>query len=361
MFRLDPKPETKPKRDIGYLHPGQSYLQDEIPQITREILAPHDAEFEELMSYNYVEVVSRISRPEMYSVTQNGWNELKRAVTDVGPPLRVNRLKIYESPLFAKNSEMEFKKLTLITGGSVGKTALCEWLAGFSCPKHLDRWIEFREANLLMELEFNSPEWRTTKISIPLTEESYRTSSFPVSPFQAIFPRTITFDEENQDDIEVVSDAMNIHRHDLENLCEDRSLRESGYIRKIFFERNDERCYLFANLQSIKANKPVCLRLLSATERYMLMIELGILAAKKWSETSPVFLILDSGFWKLETRWQKHYTELLASPAIKFQTVATTYLHTTASLDEPFWAKWSKVQLIGQPPNVEIRAVEQRR
>lgn len=39
---------------------------------------PHEAEFEELISYNYIEVVSQISRPEVYSVTKNGWNELKK-------------------------------------------------------------------------------------------------------------------------------------------------------------------------------------------------------------------------------------------------------------------------------------------
>ncbi len=82
-FRLEHKPETKLKRDIGYRYPTQPYLQtvgdnlDEIPQIPR-ILAPHEAEFEDLISYNYIEAVSQISRPEVYSVTKNGWNELKK-------------------------------------------------------------------------------------------------------------------------------------------------------------------------------------------------------------------------------------------------------------------------------------------
>ena len=291
------------------------------------------------------------------------YEKIKNKVISISSPIWINKLKIYESPLFAKNSEIELTKLTLIAGGnSAGKTALCEWFAGFSGPEYLERWKEYQEKSLRMEIEYSDPEQHTFAISILLNKIPVYTldgtpSSLATLPLKTIFPGTITFENyENQDDIELISDAMNIHRYELQNLCEDSSVHESGYIKEIRFEKENERCYFFANLQSIKADKPIPLRLLADTERYQLMIELGILAARKFAELSPTLLILDSGFWKLDTKWQKHYTELLVSPAIKFQTIATIY-PAQANSEDSIWTEWSRVQLTGEQPNVEIQVV----
>ncbi len=294
---------------------------------------------------------------------QDVYEKIRDKVKSIRAPIWINKLKIYESPVFAKNSEIELTKLTLIAGGnSAGKTALCEWFAGFSGPEYLERWKEYQEESLHMEIEYNDPEQHTFAVSIPLNKIPVYTldgtpSSLATLPLKTIFPGTITFENyENQDDIELISDAMNIHRYELQNLCKDSSVHESGYIKEICFKKEDERCYFLANLQSIKADKPIPLRLLADTERYQLMIELGILAAKKFAELSPTLLILDSGFWKLDTKWQKHYTELLVSPAIKFQTIATIY-PAQAKSDNSIWTEWSRVQLTGKQPNVEIRVV----
>lgn len=294
---------------------------------------------------------------------QDVYEKIRNKVISITSPVWINKLKINESPLFAENSKIELAKLTLIIGGnSSGKTALCEWFAGFSDPGYLERWAVYQEEGLHMVIEYNDPELHTFAVSIPLNKiPEYKLDETPSSlatlPLKTIFPRTITFGNyEEQDDIELISDAMNIHRYELQNLCEDRAIHESGFIKEICFEKDNERCYLLANLQSIKVNRPILLRLLSEAERYQLMIELGILAAKKFAEMSPTLLILDSGFWKLETKWHKHYTELLTSPAIKFQSVATIYPDEVNS-DDSIWTEWSKVQLIGKPPNVGIRAV----
>ena len=291
------------------------------------------------------------------------YEKIKNKVISVSSPIWINKLKIYESPLFAKNSEIDLAKLTLIAGGnSAGKTALCEWFAGFSAPRYLERWTEYQKEGLHVEIEYSDPENHIVSVSIPLNKKPVYTldetpSSLATLPLKTIFPGTITFEDyENQDDIELLSDAMNIHRYELQNLCEDNSVHESGYIKEICFEKDNERCYLLANLRSVRVNRPILLRLLSDSERYQLMIELGILAAKKFAELSPTLLILDSGFWKLDTKWQKHYAELVASPAIKFQTIATIYPDRVKSGDS-IWTEWSKVQLTGEPPNVEIRAV----
>ena len=210
---------------------------------------------------------------------QDVYEKIKNKVIRITPPVWINKLKIYESPLFAKNSEIELTKLTLIAGGnSAGKTALCEWFAGFSDPRYLERWTVFLPTDkegLHIEIEYNDPEHHTITVSIPLNKTPEYTldntpSSLATLPLKAIFPGTITFENyENQDDIELISGAMNIHRYELQNLCKDSSVHESGYIKEICFEKDNERWRLFANLQSIKANRPILLRLLSETERYL--------------------------------------------------------------------------------------------
>ena len=60
-------------------------------------------------------------------------HELSGTVTPFG---WIDRLVIASSPLFSGRHEISFAKLNLIVGGnSVGKTALCEWLAGASNPR----------------------------------------------------------------------------------------------------------------------------------------------------------------------------------------------------------------------------------
>lgn len=298
---------------------------------------------------------------------QDVYEKIRNKVISITSPVWIHKLKIYESPLFAENSEIGLTKLTLIIGGnSAGKTALSEWFAGFSDPRYLERWTVFLPSDkkeLHMEIEYSDREHHTISIFIPLNKTPLyrldnRPSSLATLPLKAIFPGTIVFENaENEDHIKLISDAMNIHPYELQNLFEDNSVHESGYIKEICLKKDNEQNYhLLANLQSIKANRPIPLRLLAETERYQLMIELGVLAAKKFAEMNPTLLILDSGFWKLDTKWQEYYMELLASPAIKFQTIATTYPDKVNS-NGPIWAEWNKIQLTGKPPNVEIQAV----
>ena len=75
--------------------------------------------------------------------------------------------------------------------------------------------------------------------------------------------------------------------------------------------------------------------------------------ALRLSETHPTILILDAGGWHLDTGWLKMYGEILASPTIGFQTVASIPTQDL-DLDEVRWAGWKVVRLEGQPPAVTL-------
>jgi hypothetical protein len=92
---------------------------------------------------------ARIHRELQGSTTRRGW---------------VYQLEIVNSFLFVPSATFGFSKATLIRGeGSVGKTAICEWLTGFQDNSFLGRWEEHDHD---LKLSLLSPEPTTLQLSI---------------------------------------------------------------------------------------------------------------------------------------------------------------------------------------------------
>src|SRR5713101_4308529 len=76
----------------------------------------------------------------------------------------VHRLEIINSLLFQPSAELQLSKATLICGdGPVGKSSICEWLAGISEPRALARW---RKHDHDIKLEYFSPDSETILLTM---------------------------------------------------------------------------------------------------------------------------------------------------------------------------------------------------
>ena len=274
----------------------------------------------------------------------------------------VKNLIIHSSPLLAEPTEIELARLTLFVGGnSIGKTALCEWLAATTDAHYMKRWSAAKTPRgldrLSVEVNYLDPMSHSAKVSF-LSGSSPKYSldgaftAIPTAPLRVIFPGVLRFfPEEKPNDLHRVSTALRLHPYEVLALCEDVSSGGSPYVTHASFHDDDEGCHMFA---AVKGGSPLPLQTLSHSECARVLMEFAMLAAGRLAVTRPTILILDSGAWTLDTSWLKRYGELLASTTFGFQTVASMPSRGV-DFDELRWAGWKIVWLDGKPPNVTIQ------
>ena len=273
----------------------------------------------------------------------------------------VKNFIIHSSPLLAEPTEIEFAKLTLLVGGnSIGKTALCEWLAATTDAHYMERWSPEKTPagldRLSVEVNYLDPTSHSAKVSfLSGTSPKYSLdgalTTMPIAPLRVIFPGMLrVFPEEKPNDLERMSTALRLHPYEVMALCEDVSSGGSPYVTHASFHDDDEGCHMLA---AVRGGSPLPLPALSHSECARVLMELAMLAASRLAATSPTILVLDSGAWTLDTNWLKRYGELLASTTFGFQTVASIPSRNI-NFDELRWAGWKIVWLHGKPPNVTI-------
>lgn len=290
---------------------------------------------------------------------------IERELTGINAPFGwVENLKVHSSPLFSAEIDIEFAKLTVIVGGnSVGKTALCEWIAGHVNPRYLERWSKIIPDDLDgidAEVRYHDPDPHCSRVSFQ--SEKYpryyldeNLTVIPTVPLKVIFPEEIRLpDPEEPNDLVLISRALNLHQYEILSLCEDVGSNGTEYVKEAWFEEEDEDIQFFVKIQSIYLRERAWFRTLSGSERARVLIELGILAAKRFSVMYPTLLLLDSGFCRLDTNWLKIYAEFLSSPTCQFQTIVFTR-SKEIKLEDLSWVGWKVVRLYGEPPNVKIR------
>ena len=272
----------------------------------------------------------------------------------------VDSVKVDSCPLFSEKFEFKFAKLNLIIGGnSVGKTALCEWIATNFNPIYLERWekiIPEKQKRVSSEIRYHNPNPHC--INVEFLSEDYprykldRKSMFvSIDPVKVIFPAEIQFgNQEEQNDLALVANALNLHPYEVKALC-DNIGTNSDYFEKAWFKENKEGCYMYVQVQNTTPSNPRQLRLLSDSERAILLMQLGMIAADKLSVMGPTLLILDSGFNRFDTNWLRRYANILGSPTCRFQTIASTRL-SNINFDDLTWAGWKIIRLEGEPPEV---------
>ena len=133
-------------------------------------------------------------------------------------------------------------------------------------------------------------------------------------------------------------------------LCD--SLGEGDdWFREATFEEREGRWHLEFRVQTAPDRMEArAFRNLSGSEMFRLVTQLGIKVANMMSAIAPTILILDSGFWRLDTNWLRRYAEVFASPNCRFQTIASTN-RRDIDFEEVTWSGWQLIRLEGKSPS----------
>ena len=173
------------------------------------------------------------------------------------------------------------------------------------------------------------------------------------NPLKIILPKPIRFGYEDvPDDLNLVSNALKLHRYEVKALCDDLG-NNSDFFKGAWFEESEEGVYLHVKVVDLNRIQTTLMRNLASSEIDKLLMELGIIAANKQSAVGPSLFILDANYWWIDTGWLKRYAKLLGSPTCRFQTIVST-VSTKLDFDEVTWTGWKVIHFEGQPPNAVI-------
>ena len=274
----------------------------------------------------------------------------------------LDSIKVESCPLFGDEVQIDFAKFNLVIGpNSVGKTALCEWIASFSDPIHLERWSKVVPADarrLSLHMRYHNPD--PHQVSVDFLSEDYAKYKLDGSPthicpdpIRVIFPKELRFKHDDRpNDLDLIANTLGLHSYEVKSLCDNLEI-EDPFFQRIWFEESEEGLHMQLEVLTERGMKSRTLRLLASSEQERLLMQLGIQAANKLSLVRPTVLCFDSGFWHLDTNWLKRYAEIFASQVCKFQTIASTR-SANIEFDDLTWSGWTLIHLEGKPPDVAV-------
>lgn len=245
------------------------------------------------------------------------------------------KLVIHASPLFKPKTTLQFGKVTLIIGENmIGKSALCDWLAGLGDPAALWRWLPnlSNQPDLEIEVFCHMPEQQIVRLKVAhpsplgfwINDKQYPVQPLPLR-FVFVKEEQLSKKRDDVDDLDLICAQLNVDPVTLPNLFPFVDSHGFGWVRNLRFvdERDeDERVpkkRLYADVRSTKPG--LCFRVLSHSEQTCLLIELAVALARFSAQFIPTMLLLDGGMHRLGTVKLKELVTQLPSVRHLFQTV----------------------------------------
>lgn len=288
---------------------------------------------------------------------------IDREISGAKTPLGwVNRLEVINSSLFEPSVRLQFSKATLIRGGeAVGKSAICEWLAGFVKPLTLERWREDHHDDI--RLEYFSPEPQTLRLEIADGEvrrywgasrlvDAPRDLNIIYLPAQYDAKRWHDY----ADDLAWIASIFAAEREDVKHLCEDIRINGDPLCRNMEFreehEEEEERFkrdgwYLYVDSiffrDGVMKEKFVRLGLLATSEVIITMVQFAAALARLRAIHAPTLLVLDGSGWNWSEELFDSFAPFLANQP--YQVVLTHACHRPLNLLKQEWTDWQAVEI----------------
>ena len=275
----------------------------------------------------------------------------------------IDGITIHSSPLLADSTHIDLAKLNLVlAGNSVGKTALCEWIAGHVDASHLERWHKVyppTRRRLRTEMRYHDPQPHRIAVDFRLSDfPRYTLDDEPTTSaagaVKVVFPSDLYYElRKHPDDLDAIAAALGLAPLDVKALCDSLGEGDDRF-RQATFEEHQRTWHLEFHVPTAAGRTEVrTLRELSDSELVRLVTQLGIRAANTMSAIAPTVLILDAGLSLLDTSWLRRYSEVLASPNCRFQTIASTH-GERINFKDVTWSGWQIIRLEGKPPSVTV-------
>ena len=299
--------------------------------------------------------------PAALLLSYKGLQEAKTAREQRGlfaPMGWFQQLVVHASPLFEPETKLQFGKVTLIIGGNeLGKSALCDWLAGFGDPAALWRWLPNRSSQSELDIDVlcHTPEQQTVRLRIAregLLTFCVNEKKCPIQPLplRFVFLREERLSKKlaDVDDVELICAQLNVDPVTLPNLFPFVQNHGFGWARNLrFVEEKDEDWKTSKQmlLADVRGTQPgLHFRVLSHSEQTCLLIEIAVALARFSAQFLPTMLLLDGGMSRLGPELLNELATHLSSAHHLFQTVIVVpnTPQNTASLR---WAGWEIVRL----------------
>jgi hypothetical protein len=159
-------------------------------------------------------------------------------------------LVIDEAPLFMPRTTVRFGKITMVIGENmIGKTALCEFIAGFGDITCVNRWLPHQEKDQALRLSvvYHDPEQRRATLNViyggsPRYFLDDREFPFLPSPIRFVVLKEPSRPYvENTDDLSVITDQLNVDASALASLLPFVGQNPAGSVRNLQLQPDEDR------------------------------------------------------------------------------------------------------------------------
>lgn len=272
------------------------------------------------------------------------------------PEFWFHELQITNSPGFSTRETLRFGKVTVVVGNNgIGKTAICDWLAGLTGDGCIQRWTRNTEVDV--SARYFAPDDTQARMRIAGDGRvSYFSNSIKVpfyaNPIQLIrLPQGHYSLNDEFGDVERISQVLSIDINMTQNLIEFIAEQNEGRIEDPRIELDDETGLSVLTTFNRKRKKHIAFCAMSDSERQRLLIEICVARARFTSRFLPTLLLLD-GVHSLDHRAFQDFMDFMLSSDNHFQTLVTRILPPkTSGFD---WAGWEFATLRGHWGNVTI-------
>ena len=278
---------------------------------------------------------------------------------------RFYQLRLHSSPIFTADAELDFGKVTVITGAvGTGKTALWQWAAGIGDAAQLQRWLGGMRARdpLCVDVTYLDPLPRSVGVRIEDEQILYTVDGKPV-PFQPytvrfIAPKRPQEDREwsRMDGLSRLSAVFDLPAAGLAKLMETWSPAQGPFTGLKITEREGKHR---VSARPKGSGFYLEMEQISFGELMALIVEVAIAIAAFFSQYTPTVLVLDEVVSDIDDLGLHSTIVRLCAAEVGFQTVVTL---PQRALDHKalFRAGASIVRLEGEPPSVEIKQTSGR-
>lgn len=272
-----------------------------------------------------------------------------------------HEIRIERSPIFKSHQIVRLAKLTLIIGNnSTGKTALCEWLAGFSDLTRIKRWRKgiSRGYPINVFLKCYNPGEKTLAMTIEQNGHVNYLDDGAVIPFNAnpmkvLYPRSRSLHApSNLDDLQLISFLLDVEENVIINLCDEIQKYEYSTVKNIKFKQDEEGIVrLYADVGGTVPG--LTFHMLSGREQERVFIEFATAAARIYARQVPTLLIFDASITVFFENFFEVYANHFNEPHSLFQTIVVIPTRNL-NFDKLKWLGWEVVRTNGSLPEITI-------
>jgi energy-coupling factor transporter ATP-binding protein EcfA2 len=263
--------------------------------------------------------------PAVTLLSYKGFHEARVMRDMTGMPASyhwIERIVVQNSPIKITGQRWVLGKVNLLIGGNtLGKTALCEWLAGQVDRASLRRW---RPGPLRYQIAFFDPTHHELGVELAADTVTYTLDSrtvpmnpLPVRVSWAVQPEFSS----DADHVAVVAQALQEGRTEVLALLDYARGLPNRLIFDIELVEDGHEQRLHVRPSADDPSLP--LNLIGGGAAALLLIDLAVIRATVLGEYSPTLLIVDEVFSALDPQNKERALRRVSDANLPFQTIVT--------------------------------------